>query len=191
MENAQIATSFCIDCVFQPVSSNSGTAFIPVLCRPGRRAAWNSALRRLRATTTCGRGTEWRSAVWCSSSSASSGLPPPYRVSNQSVPAAGRQGDYGRRRPRDDDPGMRLPPPLPYQQEEDPRRRSPASTQSGSTPPTGYHQYQQGHYDDRMSGPQRNSPGGPSAQPPPPGSNGNPMSLDNMMGPRAKTRGEQ
>jgi hypothetical protein len=181
-----------IDCVFQPVSSNAGTAFIPVSAVPGGVPPGTPLYGAY--------GQPLPPAGPPNGSPQYPGPPPPsgggpavdYRhpvasPTSQYPPPHDDRVDYGRRRPHEEDHPMRLPPPHPYQQEEDPRRRSPASTQSGSTPPTGYHQYQQSHYDDRMSMPQRNSPGGPPSQqgqgqPPAPGS-GNPMSLDNMMGP--------
>ncbi|KAK0753610.1 hypothetical protein B0T18DRAFT_19177 [Schizothecium vesticola] len=174
-----------IDCVFQPVSSNSSTAFVPVSAVPGGvppgtplYGAYGQPL-----PPTPGQGQQQRA------------YPPPpqdYPPSLHSPNAQyydDRNPSRRRSRPPDEDHPLRLPPPN-YPNDDDPRRRSPASNHSSDTPPIAYRQYQQGGYEqDRTPTPHKNSPGGPpplpaQSQPPPASqiaSTSNPMSLNRLM----------
>lgn len=185
-----------IDCVFQPVSSNSSTAFIPVSAVPGGvplgtrlYGAYGQPLPQVAGSSPAPAmygppDSEYQHPM----ASPASQYPPPGHVDDRAEP--------GRRRPRgpDDEPGLRLPPPNPYAADEDPRRRSPASGQSTNTPPTAYHQYQQpGSYEaDRTPTPRSNSSGHP---PPPPhtgAGSANIMSLGHLVdhGPPPQRHGD-
>ena len=176
-----------IDCVFQPVSSNSSTAFVPVSAVPGGvppgtplYGAYGQPLPPASGQAPPPRGYP-------------PPLPPPeYNTSPHSPTGQyplydDRDGTRRRTRPPEDDHALRLPPPN-YPSDEDPRRRSPASNHSHGTPPTAYHQYHHsGSYEhDRTPTPHRNSPGGlptpaPSQAPSQASASSNPMSLDHLM----------
>ncbi|TDZ15413.1 putative transcriptional regulatory protein [Colletotrichum sidae] len=155
------------ECIFQPVSSSSSTAFVPVSAVPGGVPP----------------GTPLYGAYGqpLPPSMPASSLPPPPA---QGYPPQPGNGFYqhqpplpsptssyspydahraGRRRPRDSDEGdeLRPPPPDPHSAD-DPRRRSPASSSNHSSP--GFIGYQPGApmgYDPRAP-PARNSPGQPA-----------------------------
>jgi hypothetical protein len=187
--------------VFQPVSSNSSTAFIPVSAVPGGVPP----------------GTPLYGAYGQPLAPAGGPPPPgPYGAppGDYQHPLASPTGQFphhpddrsdpGRRRPRgpEDEPGLRLPPPNPYNPEEDLRRRSPASNQSSNTPPNAYNPYQHStggsSFDaDRSGTPRRNSGGSShttpqSGAPSSAGGGGNIMSLGNLVdqGPPPPQRGE-
>jgi hypothetical protein len=177
------------ECIFQPVSSSSSTAFIPVSAVPGGVPP----------------GTQLFGAY--GQPLAPGSLPPPPQQQQPQYPPnsnyyqqplpsptapyppyndprnAGGAGSAGRRRPRTSDEGddLRLPPPNPTATEEDPRRRSPAEGSNHSSPGQyNYPPYQQ--YGGRTP-PARHSPGGPSlgvapGQGPPPNPNYPPTSYD-------------
>ncbi|KAK4153713.1 hypothetical protein C8A00DRAFT_33530 [Chaetomidium leptoderma] len=195
-----------IDCIFQPVSSNSSAAFVPVSAVPGGvppgtplYGAYGQPLPPSVAPAQQTRGYQQYPP---------SDYTPPMHSPTGSY-AAYDDKDAGRRRtrPPEEEHGSRPPPPN-YPPDDDPRRRSPVSINSSGTPPAGYHSYQQSPFDrDRPPTPNQNSPGRPMApQPPlrnsqatsshsqaPPQANGqaqapagghaNPMSLDNLIGP--------
>ncbi|KAM7201400.1 hypothetical protein V8F20_004864 [Naviculisporaceae sp. PSN 640] len=176
-----------IECIFQPVSSNSSTAFVPVSAVPGGVPAGTPLYGAY--------GQPLAPASGQSSSAAppypapSSDYPPPPAHSpttSQYPPLDDRDRDLGRRRPRPADEGhpIRLPPPNPnYPKDDDPRRRSPSSIHSNGTPPTSYHSYPPSGYDQGPPEPaHRTSPGGPPPSHPPPA---NPMSLSLMITPEA------
>ncbi|KAK0717205.1 hypothetical protein B0T26DRAFT_288483 [Lasiosphaeria miniovina] len=149
-----------IECVFQPVSSNSSTAFVPVSAVPGGvppgtplYGAYGQPL-----PPSAGQAPQPRGYP-----PSSSDYPPPLHSPTSRYPPPpydDRDRDPGRRRtrPSDEGHGLRLPPPN-YPPDEDPRRRSPVSNEGNGTPPNSYHQYQAG-YEDRTPTP-RHSPGGP------------------------------
>ncbi|KAF3802294.1 hypothetical protein GCG54_00012542 [Colletotrichum gloeosporioides] len=153
------------ECIFQPVSSSSSTAFVPVSALQGGIPP----------------GTPLYGAYGQPLPQGS--LPPP--PAQGYAPQPGNGGYYpqqalpsptggyspydaqrGRRRPRDDegDEQLRPPPPDPNSAD-DPRRRSPASSSNHSSP--GYMNYQPpgpGGYDPRAP-PARHSPVQPSSAP--------------------------
>ncbi|KAK4456998.1 hypothetical protein QBC42DRAFT_189683 [Cladorrhinum samala] len=205
-----------IDCVFQPVSSNSTAAFVPVQALSGGLppgmplfGAWGQPLGPTQGPPL----SQYPPPPPPPSSSQHRGYPPPspadYPPSMSSPTSAyppydERDRDGSRRRPRaiDDEPSLRPPPN--YPPDDDPRRRSPASNHSSDTTPSMYQQYQPStSYDrDRTPTPQRSSPGQsaaptqppPSAQPGPSTSSAgsNPMSLGHLIsndGERVSNRG--
>ncbi|KAK0655205.1 hypothetical protein B0T16DRAFT_450932 [Cercophora newfieldiana] len=192
-----------IECIFQPVSSNSSTAFVPVSAVPGGvppgtplYGAYGQPLPPTPGQSQQGQPQQGQPRAY---------PPPPpsdyasslHSPTSQYPQYEDRDRDPGRRRtrPPEEEHGIRLPPPN-YPVDDDPRRRSPASTQSNGTPPTMYQQYQPSGYDqDRAPTPHRNSPGGPppvSAPPQPPAAqsfgNRNPMSLNVLMRPDTDNR---
>lgn len=197
------------ECVFQPVSNNASTAFVPVSAVPGGVPP----------------GTPLYGAFGQPLAPQQPGAPPPPpgyppqqpQQQQQQQPQGYSQGpppqDYpmqspttgsyypspedrapqGVRRPRaPDDEGMRLPPPRPFtgddrdsREPRDPRRLSPASTQSNNTPP-GYNNYygnRNGEYEGEPSSAQRgeSSPGGYSPGGQSATNGANPMSLGSLM----------
>ncbi|KAK3364421.1 hypothetical protein B0T25DRAFT_63946 [Lasiosphaeria hispida] len=188
-----------IDCVFQPVSSNSSAAFVPVSAVPGGVPPGTPLYGAYGQPLPPAPGQlQQQRAYPPLPSDYSQGMHSP---TGQYAPYDDRDPrDPGRRRtrPPEEEHALRLPPPN-YPVDEDPRRRSPASTHSSATPPTAYRdrQYPQGYEQDRTPTPHRNSPGGPpppapaqsqSQQPPPPSSSNNPMSLNHLMGPDSHDR---
>ncbi|KAI0109411.1 hypothetical protein F4776DRAFT_398210 [Hypoxylon sp. NC0597] len=168
------------ECVFQPVSSSSSTAFVPVSALPNGIPP----------------GTQLFGAYGQPLSGPSNLAPAgSYQATNaqydQPLPSpTGSYGSFseersepGRRRPRpsDDEHGVRLPPPNTFP-DDNPRRRSPSSSGSPShlqplpqlsAQPAPYPGY------DNRTPPPRGSPSGPSAGP----SNASSvMSLENIMG---------
>ncbi|KAK3695582.1 hypothetical protein B0T22DRAFT_112115 [Podospora appendiculata] len=186
-----------IDCVFQPVSSNSSTAFVPVSAVPGGVPPGTPLYGAYGQPLPPSGNQQQQQRPY--QHPASDYPPPMHSPTNQYPPFDDRERDRDRdrdlarrrTRPSEEEHTLRLPPPN-YPPDEDHRRRSPASNHSG-TPPTVYHPYQQGSYDqNRVPTPHRTSPGGPSLQgqpQPQPSSGANPMSLDHLMGPDARDRG--
>ncbi|PSS03306.1 hypothetical protein BD289DRAFT_478763 [Coniella lustricola] len=178
-------------CVFQPVSSSSTTAFVPVSAIPGGVAP---------GTQLFGAFGQPLSQVAGAAGQAGPGgapLPPPPAGAQVYAPQPQQpEGAYaghsprtsyyppppedpsGRRRLHEDDHGSRLPPPNPYG-DPDPRRRSPASPSQGGTPPGVQYEYppSTGGYDqgDRTGTPRRDSPNSPQQ------SGSGPMSLTALM----------
>ncbi|KAK4674476.1 hypothetical protein QC763_120900 [Podospora pseudopauciseta] len=191
-----------IDCVFQPVSSNSSAAFVPVQALPGGVppgtplfGAWGQPLGST--------GSQGPPPQRPYPQHPPSDYPPPLNSPTAAYPPYDdREGSRRRSRPPEDDPSLRPGPPN-YPPDDDPRRRSPASNHSNGTPPTGYHQYQHGVYDqDRTPTPQKPSPSGPGAAPmhpqqppplvahsPPSGASTNPMSLGHLISTDERERG--
>lgn len=180
-----------IECIFQPVSSGSSTAFIPVSAVPGGvppgtpvYGAYGQPLGPLAPTS--GGAPSNQSASY--PPHAGSGHPGNYSSQQAPQPSpttsqyAG-QGDNrseisdrsqsGRRRPREDDdedPGQRLPPPNPYGSGYEPRRRSPAS--NDGTPPMYHYQHTSRSFEAERTPPPRRTSGGYS----PSHANGRPTS---------------
>ncbi|KAK0725726.1 hypothetical protein B0H67DRAFT_642106 [Lasiosphaeris hirsuta] len=151
-----------IDCVFQPVSSNSSAAFVPVSAVPG---GYRPEPRWMHSPT---------------------GQYPPYDDRDPRDP--GRR----RTRPPEEEHALRLPPPNYPVDEDPRRRSPASTHSSGTPPTAYRQYQQGSYEQDRTPTPHRNSPGGPpppsSAQsqsqpPPPPSSSSNPMSLNHLMGP--------
>ncbi|KAF6840685.1 hypothetical protein CPLU01_01056 [Colletotrichum plurivorum] len=154
------------ECIFQPVSSSSSTAFVPVSAIQGGVPP----------------GTPLYGAYGQPLPPSSLGAPPPQGYAPppgngyypQPLPSpTGAYSPYdaqrsGRRRPRGSDEGDELrPPPPDPSSADDPRRRSPASSSNHSSP--GYMGYQPaapGGYDPRAP-PARHSPGQPPSIAPP------------------------
>lgn len=179
-----------IDCVFQPVSSNSSTAFVPVSAVPGGVPAGTRLYGAYGQPLPQLAGTASAPAMYGPPDSEYSH--PMMSPGGQYPPQGDDRAEAGHRRHRgpEDDPGLRLPPPNPYTPEEDPRRRSPASGRSTNTPPAGYHQYQQHGYEvDRTPTPRSNSSGNP---PPHSGGPANVMSLGHLVdqGPPPQRHGD-
>ncbi|KAK4161449.1 hypothetical protein QBC43DRAFT_291924 [Cladorrhinum sp. PSN259] len=198
-----------IDCVFQPVSSNSTAAFVPVQALAGGLppgmplyGAWGQPL----GPTPPAPMPQYPPPPSQQQQQQHRGYPPPvspgdYAPSVNSPTSAyppppyddrDREGSRRRPRPIDDEPSLRPPPN--YPPDDDPRRRSPASNHSSDTTPSMYHhQYQNsGSYDqDRTPTPQRSSPGQSAAPSQPPASaqpgpstassGSNPMSLGHLI----------
>ncbi|KAI1080490.1 hypothetical protein F5B20DRAFT_99551 [Whalleya microplaca] len=167
------------ECIFQPVSSTSSTAFVPVTALPNGIPP----------------GTQLFGAYGQPLAGPSSSAPAGYQATasqyDQPLPSptgsygsfSEERSDSGRRRPRasDDEHGIRLPPPNSFP-DDGARRRSPSS--SGS--PSHLQPYSQlppqpiphRGYDDRTPPPRGGSSG------PPVGSNpaSSVMSLENIMG---------
>ncbi|KAL1873064.1 hypothetical protein VTK73DRAFT_1201 [Phialemonium thermophilum] len=170
-----------IDCVFQPVSSNSSTAFIPVTAVPGGvppgtplYGAYGQPLAPASGPSVPGQfvaaGPDYQHPLQSPASQYPAGVD--------------ERVELGRRRPRgpDDEPPLRLPPPNRYSPEENAQRRSPASNQGTVTPPTGYYQYPPGtsvQDIDRTSTPRSNTSTQPPSQPAP--TSTNIMSLGNLV----------
>ncbi|KAF9872217.1 hypothetical protein CkaCkLH20_10309 [Colletotrichum karsti] len=156
------------ECIFQPVSSSSSTAFVPVSALgpggipPGTPlyGAYGQPLPQGSLPPPPGQGYP----------------PPPGNGGYYQQPLPSPTGAYspydsqraGRRRPREDEVDELRPPPPDPNSADDPRRRSPASSSNHSSP--GYMSYQPAGppgYDPRAIPPARHSPGQPSAIPPP------------------------
>lgn len=160
------------ECIFQPVSSSSSTAFIPVSAVPGGVPP---------GTTLYGAyGQPLPPGPMPQHPPGQQGYPgpppPPQQGGNgfYGQPLPSPTGAYppsydsrGRRRPRESDDGDELRPPPPDPASADnPRRRSPASSSNHSSP-GGYMSYQAGPpagYDPRGP-PARQSPGQSSLAP--------------------------
>ncbi|KAF4119873.1 Fungal Zn(2)-Cys(6) binuclear cluster domain [Geosmithia morbida] len=148
------------ECVFQPVSSSSSTAFIPVSAVPGGvppgtplYGAYGQPLApQPHGYPPAGPGQPQHQQQGPPPGSyypphAQGGPPPPQHIASAQSPAEssysynstrGDEGSQsGRRRRRsseDQDEGYRLPPPRVGAAEEEPRRRSPAEFSSKSSP---------------------------------------------------------
>ncbi|KAM7220014.1 hypothetical protein V8F06_004528 [Rhypophila decipiens] len=179
-----------IDCVFQPVSSNASTAFVPVSAIAGGvppgTLLYGAYGQPLAPTSgQSGPGPQTYSVT-------PSDYPPPPAHSpttSQYPPLDDRERDMARRRTRPPEDGhdLRLPPPN-YPKDDDPRRRSPSSNHSNGTPPMAYHSYPPTGYDQGPSdAARRTSPTGP---PPTSQPAANPMSLNHLIGsPESRDRG--
>ncbi|KAK5656516.1 hypothetical protein OQA88_4493 [Cercophora sp. LCS_1] len=183
-----------IDCVFQPVSSNSGTAFVPISAVPGGTGGLPPG------TTLYGAyGQPLREVPIVSQSQSQAGqsqsqrpygsdyAPSLHSPTSQYAPHDDREPSRRRARPSEEEHPHRLPPPN-FPPDDDPRRRSP--TNSNGTPPTAYHQYQPGYEQERIPTPHRNSPRNAAVIPTPSPSQqsqtpssapNNPMSLSAMV----------
>lgn len=185
------------------MSSNSGTAFVPISAVPGGTGGLPPG------TTLYGAyGQPLRDVPTASQSQSQ---PQPQRhfgagadftpsihsPTSQYPPYDDRDANRRRTRPTDEEHPSRPPPPN-YPVDEDPRRRSPTSNHSNGTPPTIYHQYQPGYEQERMPTPHRNSPSNGSAMPPiaspaqshpTSSSTSNPMSLSSMVANDPRDRG--
>lgn len=159
------------ECIFQPVSSSSSTAFVPV------SALQNGVIPP---------GTQLFGAygqpLAVPSGISTGGPPPGYQGDNRSYeqPLPSPTGSYGsftddrsdssRRRPRppDEDHGMRLPPPSNFPPDDN-RRRSPSSSSPGYLQPYQAAPAQHGPppaYDNRTPPPRGSPTGGQPAGPP-------------------------
>lgn len=160
-----------IDCVFQPVSSGSSTAFIPVSAVPGGvppgtplYGAYGQPL------PPAGPHPPNQGPYGPQGGNGHPGhypprQPPQASPTSQYAPQGENRGDErtykARRHPREDDeedPGQRLPPPNPYNTAYEPRRRSPAS--ADGTPPMYHYQHSTRSFEaDRTPTPRRSSGG--------------------------------
>ncbi|KAK0612322.1 hypothetical protein B0T17DRAFT_511532 [Bombardia bombarda] len=207
-----------IECIFQPVSSNASTAFVPVSAVPGGvppgtplYGAYGQPLHPSQGGHQPPPPQQQQQEQQQQQQQRLYQHSPPDYPSSLHSPTShypsydDRDVSRRRARPAEEDHVMRLPPPT-FPPDEDPRRRSPASNHSSGTPPTVYHSYQ-GSYDQNItSTPHRNSlsgPGGPpypkSSQPQPQpqqqpqpksqASGSNPMSLNHLIAPDNLDRG--
>ncbi|KAK1758354.1 hypothetical protein QBC47DRAFT_399266 [Echria macrotheca] len=207
-----------IECVFQPVSSNSTTAFVPISAVPGGVPPGTPLygsygqplpLDQQQQQLQQQQQSHQHARQQPQAPQPHRAYPPPASEYHSSLHSPTSQQSYDgetrrrRTRPSDDDEdhAVRLPPPT-YPPDDNPRRRSPAERDSNGTSPNGYHQYPQQGFDDRTPTPQRNSPGEqlptrgppqsqvPSQTPPTAASaSGNPMSLDHLIGPDPRPNG--
>ncbi|KAK0633731.1 hypothetical protein B0T14DRAFT_80048 [Immersiella caudata] len=197
-----------IECIFQPVSSNSSTAFVPVSAVPGGvppgtplYGAYGQPLHPTAGQSQQGPPQQGGQPRPYPPPPSSDYAPSLHSPTSQYPQYDDRDRDPTRRRtrPPEEEHAMRLPPPN-HPVDGDHRRRSPASTRSDGTPPTSYHPYPQGGYDqDRTPTPHRNSPGGPPPVTAPQpqlqplsqsfGASRNPMSLNVLVGPDTGNRG--
>lgn len=165
------------ECIFQPVSSSSSTAFVPV-----------SALQN-----GIPPGTQLFGAYGQPISSGPQGGGYQATTPQYDQPLPSPTGSFGaypddraeagrrRQRPLEDDHGIRLPPPNTFP-DDNPRRRSPSSSSSPSHlapyPPIPAQPVQQQHAYDNRTPPPRGSPSGPPTS----GASANSvMSLGNIM----------
>ncbi|KAK4125123.1 hypothetical protein N657DRAFT_633024 [Parathielavia appendiculata] len=147
-----------IDCIFQPVSSNSSAAFVPVSAVPGGvppgtplYGAYGQPLPPSAASAPQPRNYPYPPSEY---------TPPMHSPTGSSFTAYDDK-DPGRRRtrPPEEEHSSRPPPPN-YPLDDDPRRRSPVSIHSNGTPPAAFRQFQQSPYGrDRPPTPNQNSPG--------------------------------
>ncbi|KAF3759938.1 hypothetical protein M406DRAFT_343579 [Cryphonectria parasitica EP155] len=139
-------------CVFQPVSSSSTTAFVPVSAVPGGVPPGTPLYGAF------GQPLPQGAAAGGPPGPGGAPLPPPPGGAQPYPPQPQQSEGYGdhsprasyyppppddgnsRRRLHEEDHTSRLPPPNPYG-EPDPRRRSPASPIQGGTPPQGQYDY--------------------------------------------------
>lgn len=182
-----------IDCIFQPVSSNPSTAFVPVAAVAGGVPPGTPLYGAYGQPLPSSAQPQPQPPPPRGYPHPASEYPPPPQVQSPSLhypPFDDRDASRRRPRPQDEEHAMRLPPPN-NARDDDPRRRSPASIHSNGTPPIYQQQYPQGGYEpDRSPTPHRNSPGNPaptipsqpSARPGilPPNAP-NPMSLDRFL----------
>ncbi|KAI1474644.1 hypothetical protein F4774DRAFT_323085 [Daldinia eschscholtzii] len=169
------------ECVFQPVSSSSSTAFVPVSALPNGIPPGTQLF-----------GAYGQPLAGPSSAPPGGAYPAANQQYEQPLPSptnsygsfSEERSDTGRRRPRpaDDEHGVRLPPPSAFP-DDNPRRRSPSSSGSPShlqplsqlqPQPVSYAGY------DNRTPPPRGSPSGPPAHQH--HSASSVMSLENIMG---------
>jgi len=179
-----------MECIFQPVSSNSSAAFVPLSALgsvPPGTPLFGSFGQPLHASTA-----PLSQSQQSYSHHSAHDYPPLANSPPTSQYSAYDERDSNRRRTRDEDHAIRLPPPN-FPLDDDPRRRSPASPQSnGTTPPTQYNypptstSYDQG----RIQIPHSRSPSGPLPTLPTPASqqalsssSSNAMSLSRLTHP--------
>ncbi|KAI1378909.1 hypothetical protein F4677DRAFT_442640 [Hypoxylon crocopeplum] len=168
------------ECVFQPVSSSSSTAFVPVSALPNGippgTQLFGAYGQPLAGPSNLGPGGGYQAT----SAQYDQPLPSP---TGSYGSFSEERSDPGRRRPRpsDDEHSVRLPPPSTFP-DDNPRRRSPSSSGSPShLQPLSQLQPQQAPfvgYDSRTP-PPRGSPSGP---PTGPSNASSVMSLENIMG---------
>ncbi|KAL2020502.1 hypothetical protein VTK56DRAFT_8387 [Thermocarpiscus australiensis] len=200
-----------IDCIFQPVSSNSSTAFVPVSAVPGGvppgTPLYGAYGQPLPPAGAPAQAPAPQARTY--PSYPPSELTPPLQSPMGGYPPSLDEKDpSGRRRtrPPDEEHSPRPPPPN-YPVDDDPRRRSPAASMSSNGTASSVYQqpYQQGQsqspYDrNRPPTPRQTSPGGGPPPPPqlpaqaatlpqlqlppqpPTQQPKNPMSLDNLIG---------
>ncbi|KAG8406341.1 hypothetical protein J3458_021180 [Metarhizium acridum] len=160
------------ECIFQPVSSSSSTAFIPVSAVPGGVPPGTQLFGAY------GQPLAPNSVPSAHHYAATGGPPPPppaaagnfYQPMQSPTDSFSSYGDQrgddqvvGRRRrrtPEEQEEGYRLPPPRNTMPDDDPRRRSPAEASSNGSPGG------LGHLPYQGSGP-RQSPRNPSLPQPP------------------------
>jgi hypothetical protein len=180
-----------IECIFQPVSSGSSTAFIPVSAVPGGvpagtpvYGAYGQPLGPLAPSAGAPLPNQGGSypphpGNGHPGNYPSQQPPQPSPTTSQYAGPGDNRSDMsdrsqsGRRRPREDDeedPGQRLPPPNPYGSGYEPRRRSPAS--NDGTPPMYHYQHTTRSFEVDRTPPPRRGSGGYS----PSNSNGRPTS---------------
>lgn len=168
------------ECVFQPVSSSSSTAFVPVSALPNGIPPGTQLF-----------GAYGQPLAGPSNLAPAGGYPASNPQYDQPLPSpTGSYGSFseervesGRRRPRpaDDEHGVRLPPPSNFP-DDNPRRRSPSSSGSPShLQPLSQLQSQPAPYAgyDNRTPPPRGSPSGPSVGA---STASSVMSLENIMG---------
>lgn len=176
-----------IDCIFQPVSSNPSTAFVPVAAVAGGVPPGTPLYGAYGQPLPSSTQPQPQPPPPRGYPHSASEYPPPPQVQSPSLQYPPFD-DSSRRRPRpqDEEHAIRLPPPN-NSRDDDPRRRSPASNHSNVTPPTYHQQYPQGGYGlgqepNRTPTPHRNSPGNPAPTiPSQPSARSNPMSLDRFL----------
>lgn len=137
-------------CIFQPVSSSSTTAFVPVSAVPGGVPPGTPLYGAFGQPLAQGAAPGGQPAG-AALPPPSSGAPPAFAQQPQQGPESSyglpsptvsyyppppEDRDARRRRPREEDHAQRLPPPNVYG-EPDPRRRSPAS----ASPPQQLYEY--------------------------------------------------
>ncbi|KAJ2899670.1 hypothetical protein MKZ38_002921 [Zalerion maritima] len=164
------------DCVFQPVSSSTSTAFVPVTALQGTIPPGTQLYGAYGQPLPGGQGPPHPGHYPTTASEY------PHAMQSPSAPYPPAPYESDRRRPRDDEAlPPRLPPPHHYQQDQDPRRRSPATSSTNSPGAATYSSYPPpgGNYEGGGSTPtQRASPGGGT---PNQGAVNGVMSLSNVM----------
>lgn len=163
-------------CIFQPVSSSSTTAFVPVSAVPGGVPPGTPLYGAFGQPLAPGASPGGQPAG-AALPAPPGGAPPAYAQQ----PPQGPDGSYGlssptsnfypapsddrdpRRRPHEEDHVQRLPPPNVFG-EPDPRRRSPASP-AQTTPPQQHYEYPPNSANhesiERIATPRRESPNSP------------------------------
>ncbi|KAI1092846.1 hypothetical protein F5B19DRAFT_185853 [Rostrohypoxylon terebratum] len=168
------------ECVFQPVSSSSSTAFVPVSALPNGIPPGTQLFGAYGQPLSGGSNLAPASGFQATNPQYDQSLPSPtgsYGSFSEERSEAGRR----RPRPADDEHGVRLPPPSTFP-EDNPRRRSPSSSGSPShlqpLPQLNPQQAPYAGYDNRTP-PPRGSPSGPPAGH---STASSVMSLENIMG---------
>lgn len=181
-----------IECIFQPVSSNASTAFVPVSALQGGvppgTPLYGAYGQPLIPTAGAQQGHAHSRNGQYTTSPHEYGLASPTATPHSPL-SFDERSDAGRWRARlsDEEHALRLPPPN-LQQEDDLRRRSPVSNPSSGTPPTSMHAFPPGpmaYEADPAQQPPRGGSGAPSAAP---ANSANPMSLNSLMGPDPRTQ---